>query len=130
MKKRDVLVTDGACILAPITAVNQLFTWGKLHLSLWAWQALFSHANTRLIQSVRFSRLPFTVWCSEIGSLWSLDAPEFHASSDVRGPISLHQAVGSQKLVLQMGACPSGDAQHEVILIETRTCSDSRYLLL
>ena len=34
-----------------------------------------------------------TAWCSEIGFLKSLDAPEFHASSDVREPISLHQAV-------------------------------------
>ena len=34
-----------------------------------------------------------TAWCSEIGSLASPDAPEFHASSDVREPISLHQAV-------------------------------------
>ena len=28
-----------------------------------------------------------TAWCSEIGSLTSLDAPEFHASSNVREPI-------------------------------------------
>ena len=34
-----------------------------------------------------------TAWCSEIGSLASLDAPAFHAFSDVREPISLHQAV-------------------------------------
>ena len=34
-----------------------------------------------------------TAWCSEIGSLTTLYAPEFHASSDVREPISLHQAV-------------------------------------
>ena len=34
-----------------------------------------------------------TVWCSEIGSLTSLGAPELHASSDVRESISLHQAV-------------------------------------
>ena len=34
-----------------------------------------------------------TSWCSEIGSLASPDAPELHASSDVREPISLHQAV-------------------------------------
>ena len=31
--------------------------------------------------------------CSEFGSLKSLDVPELHASSDVREPISLHQAV-------------------------------------
>ena len=52
----------------------------------------------------KFPRLDFThgvmgsnintAWCSEIGSLRSLDdAPELHASSDVREPISLHQAV-------------------------------------
>ena len=34
-----------------------------------------------------------TAWCSEIGSLASLNAPEFYASNDVREPISLHQAV-------------------------------------
>ena len=34
-----------------------------------------------------------TAWCSEIGSLTLLDAPELHASSDVREPISLHQVV-------------------------------------
>ena len=34
-----------------------------------------------------------TVWCSEIGSLTSLDACNSGASSDVREPISLHQAV-------------------------------------
>ena len=34
-----------------------------------------------------------TAWCSEIASLWSLDAPELRPSSDVREPISLHQAV-------------------------------------
>ena len=34
-----------------------------------------------------------TAWGSEIGSLASLDAPEFHASSGVREPVSLHQAV-------------------------------------
>ena len=34
-----------------------------------------------------------TAWCSEIGLLQSLGAPELHASSDVREPISLHQSV-------------------------------------
>ena len=34
-----------------------------------------------------------SAWCSEIGLLRSVDAPELHASSDVREPISLHQAV-------------------------------------
>ena len=31
-----------------------------------------------------------TAWCSEIGFLLSLNAPELHVSSDVREPISLH----------------------------------------
>ena len=39
---------------------------------------------------------PNTEWCSEIGSLMSLDVPELHASTDVREPISLHQAVVEQ----------------------------------
>ena len=34
-----------------------------------------------------------TAWGSEIGSLTSLDAPELHASSDIRELISLQQAV-------------------------------------
>ena len=34
-----------------------------------------------------------TAWCSEIDPLTSLDVPELHASSDVREPILLHQAV-------------------------------------
>ena len=34
-----------------------------------------------------------TAWCSEIGSLTSLDACNSGASSDIREPISLHQAV-------------------------------------
>ena len=34
-----------------------------------------------------------TAWCSGIGSLTSLDTPEFHASSDVKEPISLYQTV-------------------------------------
>ena len=32
-------------------------------------------------------------WCSEICSLTSLDARELHASSDVKEPISLHEAI-------------------------------------
>ena len=38
-----------------------------------------------------FYSIVSTAWCIEFGSLASLDAPEFHASSDVREPISLHQ---------------------------------------
>ena len=38
-----------------------------------------------------------TAWCNEIGSLMLLDAPELHASSEVREPISLHQAEWSHE---------------------------------
>ena len=41
-----------------------------------------------------------TAWYSEIGSLTSLDAPEFHASSDVREPISLYSAVDGKTLLV------------------------------
>ena len=34
-----------------------------------------------------------TVWCSEIGSLTSLDACNSGACNDVREPVSLHQGV-------------------------------------
>ena len=40
-----------------------------------------------------YSRYNCTAWCSEMGSLTSLDVPELHASGDIREPISLHQAV-------------------------------------
>ena len=38
-------------------------------------------------------RMIHLAWCSEIGSLTSLDACNSGASSDRREPISLHQAV-------------------------------------
>ena len=41
----------------------------------------------------RFCCNTSTAWCSETGSLTSLDACNSGASSDVREPISLHQAV-------------------------------------
>ena len=43
-----------------------------------------------------------TAWCSEIGSLRSLDAPELHAYSDVREPISLHQAVDLHAVIFSI----------------------------
>ena len=72
-----------------------------------------SKISPRLSASITFFRLPTrvllltidlllcnaigsllsTVWCSEIGSLTSLNACNSGASSDVREPISLHQAV-------------------------------------
>ena len=42
------------------------------------------------------SELGHTAWCSETGSLTSPNAPELYASSDVRGHISLHQAVSGE----------------------------------
>ena len=44
-----------------------------------------------------------TAWCSEIGSLTSLDACDSGASSDVRAPISLHQAVLRKPIFPQGG---------------------------
>ena len=52
-----------------------------------------SCATSRTISFFLFLIVFSTAWCSEIGSLTSQDASEFHASSDVREPISLHQAV-------------------------------------
>ena len=49
-----------------------------------------SGGNGSEIISRNPSFAPSTAWCSEIGPLTSLDAPELHASSDVREPISLH----------------------------------------
>ena len=49
----------------------------------------FSTGN--ILQGSKFQM--YSLVCSEVGSLVSLDAPEFHASSDVREPISLHQDV-------------------------------------
>ena len=40
-----------------------------------------------------------TAWCSEIGSLTSRDGCNSRASSDRRGPISLHQAVSGNNFV-------------------------------
>ena len=45
-----------------------------------------------------------TAWCSEIGSLRSLDAPELHASSDVREPISQHQSVLAMHRLLSVNS--------------------------
>ena len=50
-----------------------------------------------------------TAWCSEIGSLTSWDACNSGASSDRRGPISLHQAVYAMSSVYEI---PEGDMQH------------------
>ena len=49
----------------------------------------FAHCKSRVI---------CTAWCSEIGSLTSLAAPEFHAYGDVKEPISLHQAVFAERI--------------------------------
>ena len=48
-----------------------------------------------MLKLEHIERMPLqsTVWCSEIGSLTSLDACNSGASSGVREPISLHHAV-------------------------------------
>ena len=56
-------------------------------------------------------RLP-TAWCSEIGFLWSLDAPELQAFSGIREPISLHQ---SQAVADPGGGGGGGDAPPPVL---------------
>ena len=56
----------------------------------------FSEGNDQLRDSLGFGGQPqcsSTAWCSEIGSLTSLDAYKSGASIDCREPISLHQAV-------------------------------------
>ena len=55
---------------------------GELDVKFQRWYLLGHHYHQANI-----------VWCSEIGSLASLDAPELHAYSDVKEPISLHHAV-------------------------------------
>ena len=52
-----------------------------------------SHIACKHIQTGFKLEAVCTVWCIEIGALTSLDAPELHASADVRKPISLHHAV-------------------------------------
>ena len=59
---------------------------------------VYVHGFRMLLISVLSAKIRSTVWCSEIGSLPSLDAPEFHASGDIREPISLHHAVYEIKL--------------------------------
>ena len=52
--------------------------------------------------------IEYTAWCSEIGSLTSLDACNSGAFCDVREPISLHQAVHIQCMVyfqIWCGSC-------------------------
>ena len=49
--------------------------------------------STLLFKVLKIWPPPLQAWCSEIGSLTSLDACNSGASSDVREPISLHQAV-------------------------------------
>ena len=58
---------------------------------LWTWTLKFNFVNfCNAVQCV--CAYTHTAWCSEIGSLMSLDAPELHAPSDVTTN-RLHQAV-------------------------------------
>ena len=47
-----------------------------------------------------------TAWCSEIGSLASLHLQLLHASSDVREPISLCQAVHTCSMYIELARFP------------------------
>ena len=57
---------------------------------VWSWLKRYGEMHRWYVTGVANT---CTAWCSEIGSLWSLDAPDLHAPSDVREPISLHQTV-------------------------------------
>ena len=64
--------------------------------SKWAAVVPLRHQDARSVAEAFSELLPwnlYTAWCSEIGSLTSLDACNSGAFSDVREPISLHQAV-------------------------------------
>ena len=74
-------------------AFQDFHLWKKKEKKTWKslviWPMIFTHYTTsHTIESARN-----TAWCSEIGSLTSRDACNSGASSDRRGPISLHQAV-------------------------------------
>ena len=66
-----------------------------------------------------------TAWCIELGSLASLDAPEFHASSDAKEAFSLHQAVVAlsfsskfvKNIALQPGRSESFKAEDETFCV-------------
>ena len=57
------------------------------------WSVIIAHVMLELVEVYFYLYFMNTAWCSEIGSPTSLDAPELHASNDVREPISLHQTV-------------------------------------
>ena len=61
----------------------------------WWWAELEKWEVTivKMKEFFNYVGLRGTAWCSEIGCLTSLDAPELRASSDVKEPISLHKAV-------------------------------------
>ena len=65
----------------------------ETQLSLVLMQPRCDYLSWPFLSSVYRSIYCSTVWNSEIGSLTSLDAPESLAFSDIRRPISLHQAV-------------------------------------
>ena len=56
-------------------------------------QTIAAPSNAQSAVGGRCSPRSCTAWCSEIGSLTSLDACNSGASSDFKEPISLHQAV-------------------------------------
>ena len=76
--------------------------FGRAFIDFWACREK-EYRKSPLISTYMFSGLAtmqvLTACGSEIGSLSSLDAPEFHASSDIK-PISLHRAVFSGPYLL------------------------------
>ena len=55
-----------------------------------------------------------TAWCSEIGSLTSLNACNSCSCNDVTEPISLHQAVCTVFVCLRVHACLEREREREI----------------
>ena len=60
----------------------------SFHITWWPWKPVQLDGHLDWLHfDTYWSLKNCTAWCSEIGSLRSLDGPELHASSDVREPI-------------------------------------------
>ena len=76
------------------TDSNGLCKWSTMCVTL---DALLSMYTVKSCTVCLEGHHPYTAWCSEAGSLTSLDACNTGASSDRREPISLNQAVQYQE---------------------------------
>ena len=101
-----------ACLFCSMIVHAATNYWGRAPPSWWpaaeSTSANFGEAVAILSSLPLYGLSPdcrSTVWCSEIGPLTSLNAPVLHASSDVREPISLHQAVDDSTCVELMTYC-------------------------